>query len=566
MQIPFSFRPRLLDCLHGYTRTDFFADLAAGLTVGVIGLSLSMALGIASGTTPGVGIVTAIIAGFLISALGGTRVSIGGPTAAFIPVVVAVAHDFGPDNLIICTALAGLILIAMGATRMGTMIKYIPLPVVGGFTAGIAIYIFSTQVRDFLGLRLGPGETVPADFIHKLAFFTRHRGAIQWPATALALAAVLALKFWPASWARRVPPSLAVVLFGTGVAALLPAGIETIGSRFGPGAIPQHLPTPHWPRLDFDQIRFLLRPAFTIAVLGSIESLLCAVVADGMTEDRHDPNTELIAQGAANLASAAFGGLPATGAIARTAANIRSGGRTPVAGIIHALTILGVVLAAAPFARFIPLPVLSGVLIIIALNMGEWRNFGRLRGWPRSDAAVFLISFVLTVVADLTLAVEVGLILSAFLFIRRVAETTRITSVDERALDLAPADSLRGKEVPPGVLVYQVAGAFLFGTADKLETALRDAGRQPEVLILGMKRAMAMDATGLNALEELHRKLRRHGKWLLLAGAHTQPLMAMLNAGFIARLGEANACENVDAALARARQLLNDPTVPTTRG
>lgn len=556
------FRPRLLECLRGYSRADFQADVAAGLTLAIIALSLSMALGIASGATPAVGIVTAIVAGFLVSALGGSRVAIGGPTAAFIPVVAAVAQEHGADNLLICTALAGLMLMALGFARMGTMIKYIPMPVIAGFTAGIAVYILSTQLRDFFGLRLGAGVPVPADFIHKLTFIARHLEAIHWPAAAMALLAAVLIKFWPAAWARWVPPSLAAVLLGTVVALLLPLGVETIGSRFGPDAIPQSLPRPHLPVFDLDQMRFLIRPAFTIALLGAIESLLCCVVADGMIEDKHDSNTELIAQGAANFGSAIFGGLPATGAIARTAANVRSGARTPIAGIVHALVLLGIVLVAAPLAKFVPLPVLSGILVVIGLNMGEWRNFARLRGWPKSDASVFLISFVLTVVADLTLAVEVGLILAAFLFIRRVSETTQITSVDERALDLAPEDSLHGKQVPKGVLVYQVAGAFLFGTADKLENALRGADRQPDVLILGMKRVMAMDATGLHALEELHGKLRRHHRWLVLAGPHTQPLMALSNAGFIEHIGPENVCENVDEALKRAKALLAETDGP----
>ncbi len=550
------FRPRLLDCLRGYSRSDFRADISAGVTLGIIALSLSMALGIASGATPAVGIVTGIVAGFLVSALGGSKVAIGGPTAAFIPVVAAVAQEHGADSLVICTALAGLMLMGLGFARMGAMIKYIPMPVIAGFTAGIAVYILSTQLRDFLGLQLKPDETVPADFIHKLTFIARHLGDLHWPTALLAVLAAAVVKFWPANWARWVPPSLAAVVLGTVAVTLFPLGIETIGSRFGPDAIPQSLPRPHLPVFDFDQIRFLIRPAFTIALLGAIESLLCCVVADGMIEDKHDSNTELIAQGAANLGSAIFGGLPATGAIARTAANVRSGARTPVAGIVHSLALLGIVLVAAPLAKFVPLPVLSGILVVIGLNMGEWRNFGRLRGWPKSDASVFLISFILTVVADLTLAVEVGLILAAFLFIRRVSETTQITSVDERALDLAPEDSLHGKEVPKGVLVYQVAGAFLFGTADKLESALRGADRQPDVLILGMKRVMAMDATGIHALEELHAKLRRHGRWLLLAGPHTQPLMALSNAGFIDHVGPENVCENVDEALKRARALL----------
>ncbi|MBL9174281.1 MAG: STAS domain-containing protein [Verrucomicrobiales bacterium] len=552
------FRPKLLETLRGYSRADWAADLPAGITVGIIALSLSMALGIASERPPSVGIVTAIIAGFLISALGGSRVQIGGPTAAFIPVVLGVAHDHGFGNLVVCTALAGVMLIAMGFARLGGMIKYIPMPVVAGFTAGIAVYIFSTQIRDFLGIRLGEGVRVPAEFLGKLSFFGRHLGEVHWPSAMLALGSVFLLKQWPPGWSRRLPPSLVAVVAGTLLVALLPmeSGISTLGSRFGPDAIPRTLPMPEWPPLDWAALRFLIQPAFTIALLAAIESLLCAVVADGMIEDRHDPNTELIAQGLANLGSAAFGGLPATGAIARTAANIRSGGRTPVAGMVHSATILGIVLVAAPLARFVPLPVLSGVLVVVALNMGEWRNFVRLRSWPRSDRVVFLLTFVLTILTDITVAVEVGMILAAVLFIKRVSETTQITSVDERVSDLGPGDSMHGRQVPEGVLVFQVAGAFLFGAADKLEAALQGADRQPTVLILGMKRVMAMDATGLHRLEELHRKLRRHHRWLILAGPHTQPLMTLSNAGFLHEVGFANVCENLDQALARAADLV----------
>jgi SulP family sulfate permease len=439
------------------------------------------------------------------------------------------------------------------------MIKYIPVPVVTGFTAGIAVYIFSTQVKDFLGLHVS--DKVPAEFLPKVIFLGRHLGELHWPSLLLAVAAVTLIKLWPASWARRVPGSIAAVVLGTAFLAVLEqaglrSGIETIGSRFGADAIPQSLPVPHWPQIELAQLKNLIRPALTIALLAAIESLLCAVVADGMIEDRHDSNTELVAQGLANIGSAIFGGLPATGALARTATNVRSGARTPVAGVVHALTILAIVLVAAPLARFIPLPVLSGVLVVVALNMGEWHHFGRLRGWPKSDASVYLITFLLTVLTDITVAVEVGMIMAAVLFIKRISETTQITAVDERAVDLAPEDSLRGKDVPKGVVVYQLFGAFLFGAADKLETTLARAGGQPDVLILGMKRVMAMDATGLHALEDLHHDLRKRGKWLLLAGPHTQPLMMMSRDGFIERIGEENLCEHVDAALARARRLL----------
>lgn len=566
----FPFQPRLVATLRGYSAAAFSADLLAGLTVGIIALSLSMALGIASGATPAVGITTAIVAGFLISALGGSRVQIGGPTAAFIPVVVGVATEFGPANLVVCTILAGLFLIAMGLARLGVMIKYIPVPVITGFTAGIAVYILSTQLKDFLGLHLPDGTAVPADFIAKLQVLTRHLHTLHLPSVLLASASLALLKLWPGAWGRRVPASIAAVVLGTlALAALEAAGvathIQTIGSRFGPDAIPRSLPAPRLPALDLAQLHHLFRPAFTIALLAAIESLLCAVVADGMIEDRHDSNTELIAQGAANLGSALFGGLPATGALARTAANVRSGARTPVAGMTHALVLLLIALAAAPLARFIPLPVLSAVLVVVALNMGEWRNFARLRGWPRSDTLVFLVSFSLTVLADLTVAVETGMVLAAILFIKRVSETTQITSADERELDLAPADSVLGKDVPRGVVAYQLSGAFLFGAADKLETTLERLGDMPPVLILGMKRVMAIDATGLHALAELHQKLRQRGKWLVLAGPHTQPLLAMSRDGFIDRIGAENVCENMDTALDRARQLLAAPAPTPTR-
>jgi len=551
--VTISFRPKLIDALRHYSTRDFASDLTAGLTVGIVALSLSMALGIASERTPAVGIYTAIVAGFFISVLGGSKVQIGGPTAAFIPVVVGVMKTYGMDNLIICTLMAGLILIGMGVARLGVMIKYIPLPVITGFTAGIAVYIFSTQVKDFLGLEV---EGVPADFMAKTAFLARHLSGVRWTALGLGLGSLAFIRLWPAAWGKRVPASIVVVILGTLLVTLLHVDVATIGSRFGVDAIPQSLPQPHWPKFDFATIQHLVNPAFTIALLAAIESLLCAVVADGMIEDRHDSNMELIAQGSANMASALFGGLPATGAIARTATSIRSGARTPMAGIFHSLTILLIVLLAAPLARFIPLPVLSAVLVVVALNMGEWSNFTRLLRWPKSDALVFVTTFALTVLADITVAVKWGMVLGALLFIKRVSETTQITALDEKVIDLAPEDSLVGKEVPPGVLVYQLSGAFLFGTADKLENALMRLKQEPEVLILGMRRVMAMDATGLNALEELHLKMRRRHKWLLLSGPHAQPLITMQRDGFIERLGEANACEHLDLALQRARELI----------
>jgi SulP family sulfate permease len=546
-----TFRPKLLESLRDYSGEKFRQDLVAGVTVGIVALPLALAFGISSGVTPAAGLYTAIVAGFLISALGGSRVQIGGPTGAFVGVVYGIVMQFGVNGLVIATLLAGVILIFMSLARLGGMIRFIPYPVTTGFTAGIAVIIFSTQLKDFLGLQI---EKVPAEFVPKMGALVTHLNAVHWPTFGLALGCFCLTRFWPRGFQRYAPGSVAAMVAGTVVAALFLPGVETIASRFGD--LPRSLPAPQFPDLADVNWRALMPHAFTITMLAAIESLLSAVVADGMIEDRHDPNTELFGQGVANIASALFGGFCATGAIARTATNVKSGARSPIAGMIHAVTLLVIILAAAPLAKFIPLSVLAAVLVNVSLNMGEWQNLFRLRRWPKSDAGVYVIVFLLTVLVDLTAAVEVGVVLAAFLFIKRISETTQITAVDDRQLDLAPQDSLLGKDIPHGVVAYQMFGAFLFGTADKLEAALQRFQREPKVLIIGMKRVMAMDATGLNALEELHAKMRRRGKWLLLAGPHTQPLLMMQKDGFVERMGTENFCENMDAALTRARSLL----------
>ena len=551
MNLTISFRPKLIGCLKNYSRGDLFADLVAGLTVGIVALPLAMAFGIASGVKPEAGIFTAVVAGFIISALGGSRVQIGGPTGAFVVIVYGIIAKYGLDNLLVCTVIAGVMLAVMGFTRMGTMIKFIPYPVTMGFTCGIAVLIFSTQIKDFFGLQL---DKVPADFLEKIKALAENFGTWQWPTAVLALASVLIIVFWPKRLARHVPGSIVAVILGTALAGLFPLPVETIGTRFG--GIPEGLPRLHLPELSWANMQHLFQPAVTIALLAAIESLLSAVVADGMIDDRHDSNQELIAQGIANIASPLFGGIPATGAIARTATNIRSGARTPVAGITHALTLLIILLAAAPLAKFIPLPTLSAVLIVVAYNMGEWHHFTRLAKWPKSDSAVFLAAFSLTVLVDLTVAVQVGMVLAAVLFIKRISETTQITAVDESTETEGPHQSLIGKEIPEGVLVYRVFGAFFFGAADKLETALKRARQVPDILILRMRKVLAMDATGLNALEDLYEKLHAKGKHLILSGPHTQPLFAMDRAGFLDRLGRENVCAHIDAALARAREIL----------
>jgi sulfate permease, SulP family len=423
-----------------------------------------------------------------------------------------------------------------------------------GFTSGIAVLIFSTQIKDFLGLQVA---TVPSEFIGKIKVFAQNIGTLHWPTLCLAAGSLAIILAWPKKWQRRVPGSIAALVLGTLAVALFSLPVETIGSRFG--GIPQGLPRPHIPVLSWDNIQHLFQPAMTIALLAAIESLLCAVVADGMIDDRHDANQELMAQGLANIVSPLFGGIAATGAIARTATNVKSGARTPVAGIIHAVTLLVIILVAAPLAKFVPLATLSAVLVNVAFHMGEWHNFKRLRRWPGCDTAVFLSAFALTVVIDLTVAVEIGMVLAAILFIKRSSETTEILAVDETTETEGSQHSLVGKDVPKGVMIYRMMGAFFFGAVDKLESILRRLSQDPEVLILRMRKVIAMDATGLNALEDLHEKLLKRGKHLVLSAPHTNPMMVMERAGFIDRLGRENVCPNIDASLDRAREILGLP-------
>jgi sulfate permease, SulP family len=548
-QVGAFFRPRLLDAIRNYSWRDFAADATAGCTVGIVALPLAMAFGIASGVDPKAGLFTAIIAGFIISALGGSRVQIGGPTGAFVGIVYATIAQYGLPNLIICTVMAGIMLIIMSVARLGTMIKYIPYPVTTGFTSGIAVIIFSTQIKDFFGLTV---EKVPADFVEKIRVFSEHASAVHSPTLALAALSLAIIALWPKSWARRVPGSIVALVFGTIGVSLFHLPVETIGTKFG--GIPNSLPMPHFPDLSWPIVQSLIQPAFTIALLAAIESLLSAVVADGMIDDRHDSNQELMAQGLANIGSALFGGIPATGAIARTATNVKSGARTPVAGIIHALVLLLIVLIAAPLAKNIPLATLSAVLIFVAWNMGEWHNFKRLATWPKSDALVFLTSFALTVLIDLTVAVEVGMVLAAILFIKRISETTQIAREDE--FPEPEAEKFSIADLPQEIQVFRLFGAFTFGAADKLESCLKRARQEPDVLILRMRQVLAMDATGLNALEDLHAKLQRKGKYLLLSGPHAQPLFTMERANFIDRIGRENVCATFEEALARAKSLL----------
>jgi len=557
----FAFVPASIRCLKGYGLSQLAMDLTAGVTVGVVALPLAMAFAIASGVKPEAGIFTAVVAGFIISALGGSRVQIGGPTGAFVVIVYGILMKYGATNLAICTVMAGVILVVMGLAKMGSMIKFIPYPVTMGFTSGIAVLIFSTQIKDFLGLKVAG---VPGEFLERIRVLGLALPTVQWPTVGLAVASLLIIVLWPKRWSKYVPGSVVALLLGTALVFAFHLPVETIGTRFG--GIPQGLPAFHLPDLSGVDLRHLFQPALTIALLAAIESLLSAAVADGMIDDRHDSNQELVAQGVANVLSPLFGGIPATGAIARTATNVRLGGRTPVAGMAHAVTLLIILLAAAPLAKFVPLATLSAVLVVVSCNMGEWHQFARLLKWPKSDAAVFLTAFALTVIMDLTVAVEVGMVLAAVMFIKRIAETTQIMAVDESNETEGPQHSVVGKEVPEGVLIFRVFGAFFFGAVDKLETALKRARQEPKVLILRMRKVLAMDATGLNALEDLSDKLRLRHQHLILSAPHTQPYMMMVKAGFIDQIGEENVCADITAALERARQILGLPAAAVLDG
>jgi SulP family sulfate permease len=543
-------RPKLVAALRGYRVAWLAGDLVAGLTVGLVALPLAMAFAIASGLPPQNGIYTAIVAGFVISALGGSRTQIGGPTGAFIVVVAGIVSAYGIDGLFMCTLMAGVILILLGLTGLGTAVKYIPRPVVIGFTNGIAILIASTQIRDFFGLAMADA---PGEFLERLHALWAAAGTVSWPSTAIAastVAAILGLR----RVSPRIPGSIIALVGGTAAAWALQLPIETIGSRFG--AVPGGLPAIQIPSFRPDLILTLLSPALTVAMLGAIESLLSAVVADRMSGDRHDPNVELTAQGVANVLSPLVGGLPATGAIARTATNIRSGARTPVAGIIHALTLLVILLVAAPLAGLIPLAILAGILMVVARDMGEWSEIPDILRLGRSEAAVWLITFALTVLADLTVAVEAGMILAALLFIRRVAATTTVARVTAESVRQGMGHSLQLHEIPEGTALYRIHGPFLFGATDKLDVVDDDFASLPRVVILRTRDMTAIDSTGLHAIEHLASRLHATGRTLILCGMRDQPRAMMARADFQAQVGAENIVPTVQAALARARAVL----------
>ena len=541
--------PRSLQCLHGYTATQFSHDLVAGVTVGLVALPLAMAFAIASGVSPQAGLYTAVVAGFLISALGGSRTQIGGPTGAFVVIVAGIVAKFGVSGLALVSLMAGVLLLIMGSTGLGTAVKYIPRPVTIGFTNGIALLIASTQIKDFLGLTTPP---VPSEFLLRIEMLLRYAGTIRWQTVAVAVTSLAIILFWPRV-TRRVPGSIVALVLTTAAAALFHLPVETIGSRFG--GIPQGLPHFAFPAFHSEHILPLLPSAFTVALLAAVESLLSAVVADGMSGDRHDSNVELVAQGFANIASPLFGGIPATGAIARTATNIRSGALTPIAGMTHALTLLTILVVAAPLARFVPLATLAAVLFVVSYNMGEWREIGTILRLSATDIAVWLATFALTVLADLTVAVGVGMALAALLYIYRIAETTTVAPVTRDYLRDGQAHILQDKEIPANVTILRIHGPFLFGTTEKLGEATRNLGQFGDVVILRLRNMTALDATGIHALESFSERLHKAGKVLLLCGARDQPSQLLARSDFLERVGPENVLPNVQVALARAREI-----------
>lgn len=541
--------PKLLLCLKDYTPSTLLSDLIAGLTVGLVALPLAMAFGIASGVTPQAGIYTAVVAGFLISALGGSKVQIGGPTGAFIVIVAGIIAKFGLSGLLMVTPMAGLLLFIMGATGLGTAVKFIPRPVTIGFTNGIALLIASTQIKDFFGLTT---PALPNEFLSKMGVLFTHLSTTQVPNLLLASASLVVILLVP-RLNRRIPGSIVALLLGTLLTVLFHLPVPTIGSKFG--GIPTGLPHFAIPEFRADLIIPLLPSAFTVAMLAAVESLLSAVVADSMSGDRHNSNMELIAQGVANLITPLFGGIPATGAIARTATNVRSGAKTPVAGMIHALTLLLILLVAAPLARFIPLATLAAVLFVVAYNMGEWREIGTILKLSKADISVWIVTFALTVLADLTVAVEVGMGLAAFLYIHRVAQTTTVSIVTEEYIEQSRVHTLQDREVPPYVSIIRIHGPFLFGTTEKLIDATTDLSVFAPVVILRLRNMTAIDATGLHTLEVLSHRLKQAGKTLLLCGARDQPAKLLTQSDFVDHIGEANILGNVEAALQRAREI-----------
>jgi SulP family sulfate permease len=541
--------PKSFLALRTYSANAFLHDLLAGITVGLVALPLAMAFGIASGVTPQAGLYTAVVAGFLISALGGSRTQIGGPTGAFVVIVAGIVARFGMSGLALVTLMAGIVLVGMGLTGLGSAVRFIPRGVIIGFTNGIAILIASTQIKDFFGLRAGP---VPSEFLPRMRLLAAHFESVNGAALGLGLLSLAILLLLP-RLTKRVPGSIVAVVICTVAVGVFHLPVETIGSKFG--GIPGGLPPFAIPDFHSEHILPLIPSALTVAMLAALESMLSAVVADGMTGDRHNPNVELVAQGIANIASPVFGGIPATGAIARTATNIRAGARTPVSGMVHALTLLAILLVAAPMASYIPLATLAAVLFVVAYNMGEWNEIGAVFQLDFASISVWLITFGLTVFADLTVAVAVGLTLAALLYIYRVAETTTVAPVNDDYIRDGLPHVLQGRIIPPYVSLLRIHGPFLFGTTEKLAEATANLEEFSPIVILRLRNMTAIDATGIHAIESFAKRLRASGRTLLLCGAMQQPSRLLLQPRFLDHVGRENIMPNIQAALDRAKQL-----------
>lgn len=555
------FKPKLFSTFKNYSKETFTADLMAGIIVGIVALPLAIAFGIASGVSPEKGIITAIIAGFIISFLGGSKVQIGGPTGAFIVIIYGIIQQYGEAGLIVATLMAGVILILLGVFKLGAVIKFIPYPIIVGFTSGIAVTIFTTQIADIFGLTFG-GEKVPGDFVGKWLIYFRHFDSVNWWNTLISIASIAIIALTP-RFSKKIPGSLIAIVLVTVVVYLLKAYagvdcIDTIGDRF---TIKSELPDAAVPALNWDAIKNLFPVAITIAVLGAIESLLSATVADGVTGDRHDSNTELIAQGAANLVTPLFGGIPATGAIARTMTNINNGGKTPVAGIIHAVVLLLILLFLMPLAQYIPMACLAGVLVIVSYNMSEWRTFKALMKNPKSDVTVLLITFFLTIIFDLTIAIEVGLVIACVLFMRRVMETTEISVIKD---EIDPNDELDitvNEEhllIPKGVEVYEINGPYFFGIATKFEETMAQLGDRPQVRIIRMRKVPFIDSTGIHNLTSLCHMAQKEKITIILSGVNDKVHQVLEKSGFYQLLGKENICPNINVALERAKEMMSE--------
>ena len=549
------FRPKLFDTLKNYSRKKFADDVLAGIIVGIVALPLAIAFGIASGVTPEKGLITAVVAGFIISALGGSRVQIGGPTGAFIVIVYGIVQTYGIDGLIAATFMAGIMLIILGFARAGAVIKFIPHPLIIGFTSGIALIIFSSQVKDFLGLKMG---AVPADFIEKWRSYFMHIGSMNLYALLIAISTILIIILWP-KVTQKIPGSLIAILVTTLAVQFLQLPVETIGSRFG--IISSSFPTPEIPHIDFATFKHLVAPAFTIALLCAIESLLSAVVADGMIGGNHRSNMELVAQGTANIFSALFGGIPATGAIARTATNVKNGGRTPVAGIVHAITLLLILLILGKWASYIPIANLAGILIVVAYNMSEWKNFRSVLKGPKGDVAVLLITFFLTVLIDLTVAIEIGMVLAVFLFMRNMIKFSDVSILTKEIEDNEFGyDLVDGKyTLPKDVEVFEITGPLFFGAAYKFKDAMKYIKQHPKVLIIRMRHVPIIDATGIQTLKEVvHESAKHHTKLILSELNSEQVRKELQDSRLLFAVGKANVTVTFENALARAEVILAD--------